>query len=126
MPLNTPRRARESRHVIGQCRLPYVIQDPDYKMCGTRSHCFRIQLLWRTRESDNMLQQANPMDRPAVERSQTTDNRRTHGLYPSLPGINRYDVCVAVRSTGEKPHSTAVHSREPAERQSVKNFGCQQ
>ncbi|KAK5878157.1 hypothetical protein CesoFtcFv8_025592 [Champsocephalus esox] len=77
-------------------------------MCGTRSHCFRIQLLWRTRESDNMLQQANPMDRPAVERSQTTDNR----LYPSLPGINRYDVCVAVRSTGEKPHSAAVHLPE--------------
>ncbi|KAI9516713.1 hypothetical protein NQZ68_013770 [Dissostichus eleginoides] len=81
-------------------------------MCGTRSHCFRIQLLWRTRESDNMLQQANPMDRPAVERSQTTDNRRTHRLYPSLPGINRYDVCVAVRSTGEKPHSAAVHLPE--------------
>ncbi|XP_033964636.1 TNFAIP3-interacting protein 3-like [Pseudochaenichthys georgianus] len=77
-------------------------------MCGTRSHCFRIQLLWRTRESDNMLQQANPMDRPAVERSQTTDNR----LYPSLPGINRYDVCVAVRSTGEKPHSAAVNLPE--------------
>ncbi|KAK1885530.1 ADP-ribosyl cyclase/cyclic ADP-ribose hydrolase 1 [Dissostichus eleginoides] len=60
LPLNTPRRARESRHVIGQCRLPYVIQDPDYKMCG----------------------------------------------------INRYDVCVAVRSTGEKPHSAAVHLPE--------------
>lgn len=35
------------------------------------------------------------MDRPPVERPQTSDNRQTHRLYPSLPSTDRYQVCAA-------------------------------
>ncbi|XP_054479194.1 TNFAIP3-interacting protein 1-like [Anoplopoma fimbria] len=52
-----------------------------------------------------MSQHENTMDRRPVERSQTKDNR----LYPSLPNTDRYKVCVADRSTGEKLHTAAVY-----------------
>ncbi|XP_044033248.1 TNFAIP3-interacting protein 1-like [Siniperca chuatsi] len=53
----------------------------------------------------------NTMDRPPVEKSQagdTTNNRQTHRLYPSLPNIDRYDVCVPGCSIGENLHTAAV------------------
>ncbi|XP_040921224.1 TNFAIP3-interacting protein 1-like [Toxotes jaculatrix] len=54
----------------------------------------------------------NTMDRPPVDRSQTsepvpTDNKRTHRLYPSLPNIDTYDFCVLDYSIGEKLHTAA-------------------
>ncbi|XP_068570082.1 TNFAIP3-interacting protein 3-like [Cebidichthys violaceus] len=56
-----------------------------------------------------MSQHGSTMDRAAVERSQTTDNRQTHRLYPSLPNTDRYGVCVADPSTAEKLPTAAVY-----------------
>ncbi|KAK9527553.1 hypothetical protein VZT92_014104 [Zoarces viviparus] len=56
-----------------------------------------------------MSQHESTMDRPPVERSQTTDIRQTHRLYPSLPNTDRYEVCVADPSTGDKLHTAAVY-----------------
>ncbi|KAM9337162.1 uncharacterized protein ABDE67_018468 [Symphorus nematophorus] len=36
----------------------------------------------------------NTTDRPPVERPQATDRKQTHRLYPSLPDIDRYELCV--------------------------------
>ncbi|XP_042366602.1 TNFAIP3-interacting protein 3-like [Plectropomus leopardus] len=64
----------------------------------------------RTQENTMSLHE-NTMDQLPAERSQTSDNRLTHRLYPSLPNIDsvfRYDGCVADPATGEKPHTAAV------------------
>ncbi|XP_074478016.1 TNFAIP3-interacting protein 1-like [Sebastes fasciatus] len=58
----------------------------------------------------NMSHHENTTDRPAVEKSQTTDYRQKYRLYPSLPNTDRYKVNVADRSTGEKLHTAAVYS----------------
>ncbi|XP_070784643.1 TNFAIP3-interacting protein 3-like [Enoplosus armatus] len=55
----------------------------------------------------------NTTDRPHVERSQvgetvTTDNSRTHRLYPSLPNTDRYEVCVSDLSVGQNLHAAAA------------------
>ncbi|XP_035511812.1 TNFAIP3-interacting protein 1-like [Morone saxatilis] len=52
----------------------------------------------------------NTLDRPPVERSQagetaTTDIKKTHRLYPSLPNMDRYEI----HSVGEKLHTGAGH-----------------
>ncbi|XP_073344850.1 TNFAIP3-interacting protein 3-like [Pagrus major] len=53
----------------------------------------------------------NTMDRPPVERSQAgeTDRKLTYRLYPSLPNVDRYDICVADPSSGERLRTAAVH-----------------
>ncbi|XP_041817656.1 TNFAIP3-interacting protein 1-like [Chelmon rostratus] len=56
----------------------------------------------------------NTADRPPVERSQAgetvaTDRKQTYRLYPSLPNINRYEVCVPTCSVREKLHTAALH-----------------
>ncbi|XP_049913169.1 TNFAIP3-interacting protein 3-like [Epinephelus moara] len=66
----------------------------------------------RIQGNNNMSLHGNTMDRSPAERSQTTDNRLTHRLYPSLPNIDsvfRYDVCVADPATGEEPHTDTVN-----------------
>ncbi|XP_038586976.1 TNFAIP3-interacting protein 1-like isoform X1 [Micropterus salmoides] len=57
-----------------------------------------------------MSQHEKTADRPPVERSQagTTINRQTHRLYPSLPNIDWYEVCLPGRSIGENLHTAAV------------------
>ncbi|XP_071340876.1 TNFAIP3-interacting protein 1-like [Trachinotus anak] len=54
----------------------------------------------------------NTMDRPPVDTPQAceavpTVKKPTHRLYPSLPNIDRYDICVLNGSAGEKPHTAA-------------------
>ncbi|XP_078137109.1 TNFAIP3-interacting protein 3-like [Sander vitreus] len=63
----------------------------------------------RTQTHNNMSLHENTMDRLPGERSESTDNRQSHRLYPSLPNIDRYEVCVAEPSTGEKRPTAAVY-----------------
>ncbi|KAM8730896.1 TNFAIP3-interacting protein 3-like [Acanthopagrus schlegelii] len=57
----------------------------------------------------------NTMDTPPVEQSQAGESVRklTYRLYPSLPNVDRYDICVADPSSGEKPCTAAVHRPDP-------------
>ncbi|TDG97450.1 hypothetical protein EPR50_G00226200 [Perca flavescens] len=63
----------------------------------------------RTQTHNNMSLHENTMDRLPAERSESTDNRQSHRLYPSLPNIDSYEVCVADPPTGEKCPTAAVY-----------------
>ncbi|TNN53782.1 TNFAIP3-interacting protein 1 [Liparis tanakae] len=58
-----------------------------------------------------MSQRGEKMDRPPVERPQTSDNRQTHRLYPSLPSTDRSQVCAAADpSRGGSHPDTRIQS----------------
>ncbi|XP_076577701.1 TNFAIP3-interacting protein 1-like [Chaetodon auriga] len=68
----------------------------------------------RSPEDKNMSLHENTADRPPVERAQaaeavTTDRKHACRLYPSLPNIDRYEICVPIRSVREKLHMAALH-----------------
>ncbi|XP_032359529.1 TNFAIP3-interacting protein 3 [Etheostoma spectabile] len=63
----------------------------------------------RTQTHNDMSLHENTMDRVPGERSESTDSRQRHRLYPSLPNIDRYEVCVADPSTGDKRPTAAVY-----------------
>ncbi|XP_030253572.1 TNFAIP3-interacting protein 3-like [Sparus aurata] len=57
----------------------------------------------------------NTTDRSPVERSQAGESVRklTYRLYPSLPNVDGYDICVADPSSGETLCTAAVHRPDP-------------
>ncbi|KAK5617798.1 hypothetical protein CRENBAI_026563 [Crenichthys baileyi] len=51
----------------------------------------------------------NTGDGPPVKTSEAPEYKQTHRLYPTLPNINRYEVCLPLGFTGEN-HRTAAES----------------
>ncbi|XP_022604472.1 TNFAIP3-interacting protein 1-like [Seriola dumerili] len=78
--------------------------------------CFTASQLYRgicTPQNHTMSLRENTMDRPQASKPVATDNKPTHRLYPSLPNIDRYDICLLGHSTGEKPRTAAESHPDP-------------
>ncbi|XP_014873069.1 TNFAIP3-interacting protein 3-like isoform X1 [Poecilia latipinna] len=60
----------------------------------------------------------NTGDSSPAETSEATQHKQTHRLYPTLPNINRFEVCLPLGSTGEKLCAAAESHNEQKHTQS--------
>ncbi|XP_043960056.1 TNFAIP3-interacting protein 3-like [Gambusia affinis] len=59
----------------------------------------------------------NTGDSSTVKTSEATQHKQTHILYPTLPNINRFEVCLPLGSTGEKLCAAAESHNEQKDTQ---------